>query len=90
MAGVKRPQVCGCFTDTDVTDGCAQFACYRKQHAAAGGAIQLGDGNAGYIDRLVEMPGLVQRIGAGARVHHQHDLVRCGLIDTSDDTANLF
>ena len=60
-----------------------------KKHAAPGGAIELGDRDSGQSDGLVEFPGLVQRVLAGAGINHQHDLVRRRFIDFPQHPVNF-
>ncbi len=69
------------------------FSCGdRRQHAALGGAIELGDDQPGEAERLVEGLDLGQRVLAGVAVDHQQHLVRrarLGLLHHPPDLAQL-
>ena len=60
----------------DVADGHAELAHHRHRDAALGGAVELGEHEAGHARRLGELAALVEAVGAHGGVEHEQRLVR--------------
>ena len=63
------------------------------QHAAFGGAVELGHDQAGELQRVVKGLDLAERVLPGVAVNHQQHLVRrggIGLLHHALDLAQLF
>ena len=63
------------------------FARYGAQYATLGGAVELGDDQAGDVDRLVERLDLRQGVLPEVGVEHQQRFVRPGRVGLLDDAA---
>src|SRR5690625_341776 len=75
LLGDEGPQVIDLFADADKANGQPQLLADGKDDAALGGAIELGQGDARYPHRLLEVAGLAESVLACARVEHQQDFV---------------
>ena len=64
--------------------------CNGRQHAALGGAVQLGNDQAGQPQCVVERAYLGQRVLAGVAIDHQQHLVRRRGIGLGDHAADFF
>src|SRR5438105_5320311 len=64
------------FADADVAHGDLQLVADADDHAALGGAVELGEHEAGHAQRLVEQPRLLDGVLPGGGVDHQQHLVR--------------
>ena len=63
------------FADADEADGQVEFAGDGDGDAAFGGAVELGEHDAGDAGGLRELARLLQAVLAGGRVHHEQDFV---------------
>src|SRR5690606_13244571 len=79
--GVERLQVLDALADPDQLDRGVRGLGHRHQHAAAGGAVQLGHHQARDIGGAAEDLFLLQRIAADGGVQHQKGFVRRLRID---------
>ena len=73
---VEELQVVDLFADADVFDRQVQFAGDREHDTAFGGAVELGHDEAGDVDELRELAGLLHGVLAGGAVEHEQDFVR--------------
>ena len=90
--GIEGLQVVQSLAHADEFDGQLQFVFDGKHHAAPGGAVQLGQHDAGQFRHLHEFPRLIDRILPGGGVQHQQDFpVRVGqfLIHHAVDLGQL-
>src|ERR1022692_551515 len=65
---VERQKIADLFTNSHVAHRQAKFFRDGYHHAALGGAVELGEHNAGHAGGLGKQPGLLQPILAGGRV----------------------
>ena len=75
-AAVEELEVVDLFADADVFDRQVQFAGDREHDAAFRGAVELGHDEAGDIDELRELAGLLHGVLAGGAVEHEQHFVR--------------
>ena len=71
---VEGRQVVGAFSEPDELDRHAQLALYGDHDAALGGAVELGQHDAGDVDDLAEDARLLQAVLTRGRVEHQQHL----------------
>src|SRR3569833_1855803 len=90
IAGIERPQVVDAFADADETDRQLHLLGNCENNAALGGAVELGEDEAGETYRLVELARLIERILAGAGVDHEQGLVRRGGLELGHHAFDLF
>ena len=76
IAGVERLKVIGLFADTDEFHGDTEFALDGDDDTAFGGAIELGDDQAGELADLVEFAGLVDGVLTRGTVEDEQHFVR--------------
>ena len=76
LVRIERAQVVDPLADADRVDRQAVFLGRRDQHAAARGAVELGHDQAGDAGDFLEHLDLAERVLAGGRVEHEHDVVR--------------
>ena len=74
--GVEGQQVFDLFADADVADGQVQLARDGDHDAALGGAVELGEHDAGDAGGFGEFARLLQAVLAGGGVEHQQHFVR--------------
>ena len=60
-----------------------------ENHAALGGAVELGDDQAGHAQPLVEFLRLRDRILPDGSVEHQQHLVRCARVEAREHALDL-
>ena len=89
LVGVEGAQVVDALADADVADRQLQPFGDGEQDAALGGAVELGDDDAGEAHRLVELHGLVEGVLPRGAVHHQPHLVGCRGVDLLHDPGDL-
>src|SRR3569623_253952 len=90
IAGIEGPQVIDAFADADETDRQLHLLGNCEDDAALGGAVELGEDEAGETYRLVELARLIERILAGAGVDHEQGLVRRGGLELGHHAFDLF
>ena len=93
FAGLEGLQIVDTFTHADETQRLRTLAGDRRDHAALGRAVELGEHQPGDADRLVEGLDLHQRVLADVRIKYQQDFVRrarVGLVDDPPDLCDLF
>jgi len=73
--GVEGDEVVDLFAGADEADGQAEFAGDGDDDAAFGGAVELGEDDAGHADGRGELASLSETVLAGSGVHHQEDVV---------------
>ena len=76
LRGIEHPEILALLAHPDEADGQVQFLRDGKQDAALGGAVELGDHQAGDADPFVKLLGLGHRVLADGAVEHQQHLVR--------------
>ena len=87
---LERRQVVGALAEADQLDRHAELALYGDHDAALGGAVELGQHDAGDVDDLAEDAGLDHAVLAGGRVEdEQHLGDRRLLLDHPLDLAEL-
>ncbi len=85
-------QVIDALTHADEPHGQAQPLLDRHDTAALGGAVQLGQDDAGGVCRLAELPGLADGVLARDGIQHQQGLqtgLGAGLFDAAADLGKL-
>src|SRR5581483_632867 len=87
---VERKQVINLLADTDILDGQPEFARDGDHHPALGGAIKLGENNAGCTGMLNELTGLGKAVLSGCCVKDQQHLVGSASDLAPRDSAHLF
>src|SRR5699024_11647653 len=76
LLGLKRAQILHRLADADIANRYAELLGDGEYHTTGRGAVELGDGDAGQTDGVVEGDGLLQGVAAGGGVDHEHDRVR--------------
>ena len=89
FARLEGLQVFQLLAHADEVNGDGFFARDGAQHAALGGAVELGHDQAGELRRLVEGLDLRQRVLPGVAVDHQQHLVRGGDVGLGHHAADL-
>src|SRR3954447_15680560 len=89
VVGVERPQVLERLADPDQLDRDAELVGDRQRDPALGGPVELGQDDAGDVDRLPEQLRLAQAVLPRGGVHgHQRLVRRLGQL-LGDDAADL-
>ena len=91
--GIEGLQIVQPLADADEFHGDLQVVFDREHHAAAGGAVQLGEHDAGKLGNAGEFARLVHGVLPGDRVQHQKHLavrVRQLFIHHAEDLGELF
>src|SRR6476659_3900066 len=88
--GVEGGEVVGSLAEADELDRDAELALDRHDDAALGRAVELGQHDAGDVDRLGEDLGLLQAVLPGGGVEDEQHLVDLALLlDDALDLAEL-
>ena len=86
--GIELDEILDLLADADDLHRQAELRLDREHDAALGGAVELGEHDAGHVDRVGELLGLHEPVLAGRRVdHEQHLLARA--LGAIDDAAQL-
>src|SRR4051812_11523944 len=88
--GLEGGEVVGTFAQPDQLDRDSQLALDGDDDAALGGAVELGQHDAGDVDDLSEHPRLDQAVLTRRRIEHEEHLVdRAAPLDDALDLAEL-
>src|SRR5438874_200634 len=87
---VEGFQIVERFADADEFHRQAQLLLDAENRSALGGAVELGQDDAGALDRLGELLGLDDGVLAGRCIQDEQDFMRSAVDLARDYAANLF